>query len=468
MRLITILRALLPLLFSFLRDRRRCLVAGRPAARNAEFHRRRADRLVATLAALGPSFVKIGQLFAGRSDLLPEPYASALARLTDQVPPVPFPEVRGVIEAALDRPLEAVFGGFDQAAMAAGSLGLVYRARYRGRDVAVKVLRPGVEGLVRRDLAVAARLVGWIAAIWPNPHTRGAAAVLAEFGVRIWEEMDFGREADNLRTVRANFAANPQVRIPAVVAELSSRQVLVMEYLEGTRIDRLDPARRYGGLGAGQVVERLVELYLQMMLIDGWFHADPHPGNLLVAPDGALVLLDFGVLIPVPAERRRQLVDTVFAALRRDPDGVTAGFYALGIVEPGVARERIRELAAILVELGARRTTTQERIDLLTHEIMGALHEWPIRLPSDLVYYARTASLIEGIGIGYDPRFNPIQAAAPVLFRMRGRLVGSPALSGVMRELDLPTVIGYALGRATAFLSGAGGRLWRIVRAGAA
>lgn len=247
------------------------------------------------------------------------------------------------------------------------------------------------------------------------------------------------------------------------LAEVSGEQVLVMEFLRGTRIDQLDPARSYGGLRAEAAVERLLETYLQMMLVDGFFHADPHPGNLFVADDGALVLLDFGLVIRVPRERRKQLVDTAFAAVRSDARGVVNGFYGLGIVEPTATREEIERLANLLLDLSARRTTTQERLDLLTREIMDELYNWPIRLPSDLVYFARTAGLIEGIGIRYDPRFNTIMAASPVLFRMRGRLLASLSDQPLLDQIDWPTAIGYLLGRATRFVRQAGDRLVELV-----
>ena len=173
-------------------------------------------------------------------------------------------------------------------------------------------------------------------------------------------------------------------------------------------------------------------------------------------------VLDFGVIIPVPRERRRHIVDTAFAALRRDPVGVTDGMYALGIVEAGADRAQIERLARLLVDLGSRKTTTQERIELLTHEIMDELYDWPISLPSDLVYYGRTASLIEGIGVRYDPQFNPIQASAPVLFRMRGSLLAALSDARVLDQLDLPTLIGFALGKATAVIADVGARLLRF------
>jgi len=449
-RFVVILGRVVPLLCSFLRDRRRFLVFGRPIQRSEAFHAARARRLLASITGLGPGFVKLGQAFAGRADLLPEPYARTLKALTDRVPPAPFAAVRETLAAGLGRPPADVFEAFDAEPIAAGSLGQVYRARYRGRDVAVKVLRPGVRRILDRDLAIARRVTARLAARFPNVHTRAACTVIEEFGHRVADEMDFLHEARNLLTLRANFAGNPRIRIPDVVRELSSERVLVLEYMEGRRIDELDPARTYGPIRADTVVELLIELYLQMMLIDGVYHADPHPGNLLVADDGTLVLLDFGVVIAVDRDRRRQLLDTMIASARGDRAGTVNGLYAMGVAVPGADRAQIERLVDVLLSLAERRATTRERVDVFTAEIMDELYRWPVQLPGDLVYLARTASLIEGIGMRYDPYFNPITNTRPVLLRMRSRLVAALADGALSDGADLPTLIGTLLGRAVA------------------
>ena len=216
------------------------------------------------------------------------------------------------------------------------------------------------------------------------------------------------------------------------------------------------PAVRYGGLKIPDLVERLQELYIQMMLIDGFFHADPHPGNVLVDSSGRIVLLDFGVVIRVPRERRKILVDTVFAAIQNQTAGVVDGFYALGLVEAGADRAVIERLVNMLLDLAAQRTTTRERVEMLTREIMTELYNWPIRLPSDLVYFARTAALIEGVGVRYDPEYNPIMSAGPSLWRMRRELFASLSDTKAIQQLDWPTAVGYLLGRAAVKLSKAG------------
>jgi len=177
---------------------------------------------------------------------------------------------------------------------------------------------------------------------------------------------------------------------------------------------------------SADIVASVMELYIQMMLVDGLFHADPHPGNLLVSPDGPIILLDFGMVVPVPRETRWHLIQTVFASIRKDVDGVVAGFEALGVIEADADPAMVRELVSALLELAHSRTTVPERIEmLLADQVMGTLYDWPVTLPREMVYFARAAALIEGLGVHYDPRFNPIVFAAPIALRMRRRILSS-------------------------------------------
>ena len=202
-----------------------------------------------------------------------------------------------------------------------------------------------------------------------------------------------------------------------------------------------------------------MELYLQMMLIDGLFHADPHPGNLLFSPDGKVVLLDFGMVVDVPREMRWHLVTTVFAAIRRDTDGIIAGFERMGFVEPGADMGKIRELADALMKLAYEKTTTKERIELLADQVMAVIYDFPILLPSEMVYFARTAALIEGLGTRYDPRFNAIMFASPIAVRMRARIMASLSDEAGRSPVDMATVVGAALGHVAGLAVKAGREL---------
>jgi predicted unusual protein kinase regulating ubiquinone biosynthesis (AarF/ABC1/UbiB family) len=431
MRVVVILRHILPFILSFLRDRRRWIVAGRPMARTEEFHRRRAEELVAAIGTLGPTFVKLAQVFAGRADLFPESYVRALSTLTDQVPPVSLEAVERTIVESYGASSADLFQRFESAPIAAASLGQVHRATYEGREVVVKVLRPGIERLVASDVKAA----HWILTLLErrfatNPHVRGLRVAVDEFALRIGDEMDFRKEAENADRIRANFAGNRRVMIPRIEPDLVRQRVLVMEYMEGVRIDRVDPPGQVHGFSArarsSEIVATVMELYIQMMLVDGLFHADPHPGNLMISPDGRIILLDFGMVVPVPRETRWHLIQTVFASIRKDVDGVVAGFDALGVIEPDADPVVVRELVRTLLELAHSRTTVPERIEmLLADQVMGALYDWPVTLPREMVYFGRAAALIEGLGVHYDPRFNPIVFAAPIALKMRRRILAS-------------------------------------------
>ena len=446
MRALIIVARLFPIFVSVLRDHRRWVWWGAPAARDPGFHERRARHVVDTVSALGPTFVKMAQIFASRADLIPEPYVSALSSLTDRVAPVPTSAVRAEIEKAYGMRIGELFERFDDTPIAAASLGQVHRARYKGEEIVLKVLRPGVEELVAKDMAVAVPLTRWLARRFPNPHVRNTRTVIEEYSSKIGEEMDFVLEARYATRVRENFARHPRVLVPRVVDGLVTRRVLALEYMEGVRIDRVSPRAGDAPYDPRGVVSSVMELYLQMMLVDGLFHADPHPGNLLVSADGKVILLDFGMVVDVPKEMRWHLVTTVFAAIRRDTEGVIAGFQSLGFVEPGADMARIRELADLLMSLAYEKTTTIERIELLADEVMATIYDFPIRLPSEMVYFARTAALIEGLGTRYDPHFNPITFASPIAVRMRGRIMASLSDASGRSPVDAATVVGAALG----------------------
>jgi predicted unusual protein kinase regulating ubiquinone biosynthesis (AarF/ABC1/UbiB family) len=439
-RTIVILWRLLPLAVSFRRDFARWIFFGPPLERHESFHEKRAAALIEALVSLGPTFVKLAQVFASRPDVVPEPYLSVLGTLTDRVPIVPFNEIEHEIVNAYGRTPQQMFETFDKQALASGSLGQVYRATYEGRDVVVKILRPGVEQLVASDIDAVSRILEIVSARWSNSHLRGFRVVVDEFSKRIGEEMDFRQEAANAIAIAKRFETNPRVLIPDIETDLTRQRVIVMEYMEGTRVDSLASLIADGKLTGHEVVESVVEAYIQMMLVDGLFHADPHPGNLLVTDDGRLVLLDFGMVVRVETEMRRTLIRTAMAAVSRNATGVIDGFYDLGIVEPGTDMSTIHRLVDVLLGMafdGVASADIATRIlsdRTLADDVMRTIYDWPIILRGELVYFGRAVALIEGIGARYVPAFNPVSFAAPVILRHRRAVLAAMGDDVAARE----------------------------------
>ena len=458
-RLVAILWRLVPLVLSFLRDRRRWIRWGGPAPRTPAFHERRARGMVHDIAVLGPAFVKLAQIFATRADLVREPYLAALGTLTDRVPPVPWTQIRAALQQAWQADPDHIVDHLDPTPLAAGSLGQVHRARYEGREVVVKVLRPNVEAVVVRDVRLARAIVGAVYARFPHHHVLGFRVVLDEFDRHVREEMDFEREAMQCMRMRERFSDEPRLRIPRVETALTRRDVLVLEFMEGTRIDALDAQIARGLVSPRTLVETLIESYARMMLRDGVFHADPHPGNLLVDAQGRLVLLDFGMVIDVGVPVRKALFETIMAAIRRDPDATTDGFFALGMVAPGTSRDSMRELVRVLLDIAYLETTMEDRARAIADRVMRELFNWPIVLPGELVYFARTAALIEGVGTRYDRNFNSIKVASPVVLKLRRELLAVLLGDEGTREpiITFAATLGALAGGATAVI----GRAWR-------
>ena len=455
MHTLRVLWVLGPIAISILRDRKRWIWWGTGIKRTPEFHQRRAAWLLSAIGRLGPSVIKISQVFASRADLIPEPYLGALSSVVDQVPALPFEVIRQRIKEEYGRDVDEIFENFEREPVAAASLAQVHRARLNGETVAVKVLRPGVEVDVAADILAFRRILAFLDRTWGHHHIKREMTALAAYETRVREELNFEQEAIYATTIRANFAGSTRVRIPRIYPDLVRRRVLVMEFMEGTRIDRLDttPGAK---IDVTHVVQTLVELYIQMELIDGLFHADPHPGNVMVGADGRIILVDFGAVVRVPVPMRKALVHTSLAAVRRDAEGVTQGFIEMGLMAPGTDPAAVRWIAELLIQGAFTRTTTKDRIQmLLADRVMRTLFDSPIALTQEAVYFARTAALIEGIGTRYDPYFQIVPVASPVVLRMRTKILTSLGESVTPNVDEIATVAGYALGKAARWVADA-------------
>lgn len=421
-----------PFLIAFLRDRRRWILAGPPRFPSDDAQRARARKLTRTIASLGPSFIKLAQVFGIREDIIPSIYVEEFANLHDRVPPFPTTEVRKRIESELNQRLDDVFESFQGEALAAASLGQVHRARYRGQEVIVKVLRPGVEELVATDIRVVQNLVFILEQFIDHHIIRSTRTIIDEFSRVIAEEMDFLHEADNVERFADLYRNSNFVIIPKVYREVTTTRVLVMEFCRGFRIDETQEILRHN-IDTRKMIENLIEFYGGQLLVHGFFHADPHPGNILVQPDARIVLLDYGMVVEITPEFRQELVRAVAAAARSDIDGVIDAAYRLDMLETDVSPSTLREAAHAIISIHLDKRLTQRQIQELSYHIVNTFYRFPLRLPSNLVYILRTAVLIEGLGIAYDPHFNSLTTAIPIYKRILESSLG-PSVWPTLRD----------------------------------
>ena len=398
----------LPFVWTWARDRKRFLVFGSSRRVTSEQRVRRARRLKETFVDLGPAFIKLGQMLSTRPDALPGEYIEVLSELQDRVPPAPWDDIEPLLETELGAPVEARFDALDTDPISGASLGQVYEAELDGERVAVKVLRPGIRERVESDLRVLATLTPILAWGADPGQAYTLENVSDEFAATIRREMDYGHEARMLREIGATFADRDDVAIPEVVPGHSTDRVVTMSYVDGVKIDdvaRLDEL----GIDRRALVERLEEVYIRMIVEDGRFHADPHPGNLAVQPDGTLVFYDFGMTGRLADRTRRQLLEFYVGLATDDVDRVMDAFVAMGALDPTADREVMREAFEIVIEQFRGEDISEYRVEQLVGQFETQLYEFPMRLPRDLALVVRVTTVLEGVCRTLDPDFDFIE-----------------------------------------------------------
>lgn len=401
------------------------------------------ERLRIALEELGPTFIKLGQLLATRPDIVPREYVKALDSLLDQVPPFPAEKARQIIEAELATPLHRLVAEFDDTPLAAASIAQVHRAMlWTGEDVVFKVRRPGIQGIIKQDLDILNRLAQLIERYVPDLAFLNAAGLVAEFDRALREEMDFLREAANASRLNANFEGSRELYTPKVHLHLTTEQVLVMEYLEGTRIDNVERLRTLG-FDLNDIALKGSDVLFKMILVDGFFHADPHPGNLFVLKDGRLGFVDFGVVGRIRDDLLDAMGNTFVALLRRDYEALARQSVALGFVPDEVDPDRyVRQMRADLedtVEPLVGRRLSQIAPIIYVDRVMGLALKHRLRVPRELFLVGKCLVMFEALFRRLSPDLDFFAVARPYARRLitHRSIIGAFSRKASREALDL-------------------------------
>lgn len=365
------------------------------------------------LIELGPTFIKIGQSMGTRADLLPLPFVKELGTLVDQVPPFPNDIAFARIEHELGRKINEVYAEFELEPVAAASLGQVYRARlHSGEEVAIKVQRPNLEAIIKGDVVILKKVAKFAERFPQLNENADWAGMLREFDVTIHEEMDYAAEGKNAERFRENFKNWTNIHVPQIYWNATTSKVLTMDFIHGTKVIDLDEQRAHN-IAPEKVNRLLIKTYLKQLLEDGFFHADPHPGNLLVMPDGRLAFFDFGMVGRITPELQSKMIDAFFHVVAKDPAGIAQDLIDLDFLKPGTNPNVVRPVVEKMFEFHLNLKLKDVNFKELTYDLADVMYDYPFRLPSNFTYIMRALMTLEGIGIITDPEFNFFETAKP-------------------------------------------------------
>lgn len=383
------------------------------------------ERIRLAIEELGPTYIKFGQIMSTRRELLPPELIEELQKLQDQVAPLPFEEIRPVIQRYCPN-LEECFDIIEEEPVAAASLSQVHRAVMRdGRVVALKVQRPGIVDLIETDLLILQSLARRVESLSPALRVYNLRGMVDEFSLQIRRELDFAQDGMNADRLRRNMRGIPGVKIPRVHWGISGPCLLAMDYVEGVRIDDVAAIRAFG-LFPEDIADLGFSAYIQQIFVDGFFHGDPHPGNLLVTRRGEVVFLDYGIVGVLRPERRRAFADLLLAMTRTDVAGVIAALEKLDVhISPADLDSVKDDLYLVLLDYREMRL---ERMNFAVaiRGLTDILRRYHIRVPSNLMLMMKVVVMVIDIGIRLDPSFNFDQRIRPYLARIIAQQRFSP------------------------------------------
>jgi ubiquinone biosynthesis protein len=392
------------------------------------------ERIRMAIEDLGPTFVKFGQIMSTREELLPPPLIEELKKLQDQVSPIPYNQILSSDRGAA-LPPAAIFSGIDQVPVASASLAQVHRAvLLDGRIVALKIKRPGVDELVETDIAILQSLASRLESVFPESRIYNPKGIVHDFASQIRHELDFIHDGKNADRMRAYFSEIPGIRVPKIYWEYSSSDLLVMEFVDGVRIDRTEDIVAMG-INPKDLAKRGFEAYMKMIFEDGFFHGDPHPGNLLVSTTGDIIFLDFGVMGVLRPERRQYFIRILFAIINADCDLLLQSFEKLGITIREEDREPLRDELYLTLLDAESFTAGCYSFGGLVGNLTDVLRRYQIRVPTNLMLMLKVLVMVLDIAAKLDPGFNFLEESRMYLKRISiGQTLSSDVLNKATRS----------------------------------
>ncbi|WP_338463054.1 AarF/ABC1/UbiB kinase family protein [Synechococcus elongatus IITB7] len=409
-------------------------LGGFSSDRQNQRRRRLASWIRETCLDLGPTFIKVGQLFSTRADLFPAEYVEELSKLQDQVPAFDLEQVQQILTSELGASPEALFSDFDPVPLAAASLGQVHRARLKtGEAVVVKVQRPGLQQLFTVDLAILRGIAEYFQRHRRWGQGRDWVGIYEECCRILWQETDYLREGRNADRFRRDFRDCDWLLVPRVYWRYASPRVLTLEYLPGIKISDYT-ALEAANLDRQKISQLNAEAYLRQVLNHGFFHADPHPGNLAVSPTGRLIFYDFGMMGEIRTDVRSKLMQVFLGIARKDADDIVSALVELGALLPTGDLGPVRRSVQYLLDNFLDRPFEGQSISAISDDIYEIAYDQPFRFPATFTFVMRAFSTLEGVGKGLDPDFNFMTVAKPYALEIMSD--ATPNAAGLLNEFS--------------------------------
>lgn len=378
---------------------------------------KRAIQLRQLLTRLGPTFIKVGQALSTRPDLVRKDYLDELVKLQDQLPPFDNALAYKIIETELERSIDEIFSELSPSPVAAASLGQVYRGRLiTGEEVAVKVQRPNLRPTLTLDLYLLRWAAGWLGPWLPLNLGHDLTMIVDEFGTKLFEEIDYINEARNAEKFANDFRDDLQVKVPGIYWRYTNTHVLTLEWINGYKLTETKSIRE-AGLDPERIIQIGVTAGLQQLLEHGFFHADPHPGNLFAMPDGRMAYIDFGMMDQLHETTKETLVDALVHVVNKEYDELAQDFVKLGFLTPETDIRPIIPALETVLDNAIGKNVGDFNLKTITDHFSELMYEYPFRIPAQFALIIRSVVTQEGIALSLNPKFKLVEVAYPYVAR---------------------------------------------------